>query len=188
MNKVEGAQIVGVIASAYPQWKPTKETIEVYVSLLEDLDVVEAKEAVKRLVMASEYPPSVASIRRKVLELQDGLPLTKAEAWELVMLLVHKNGTYNRPAIEDEITQMVVNSIGWREICTSTNVDTVRAQFFRLYDELAEKKTTEKLESRAFNSSNHTLEGVKVRGEIEAQDWSEPRGQTPSDEPSALSM
>jgi len=188
MNKVQGAQIVGIIASAYPQWKPTKETIEVYVTLLEDLDPVEAKEAVKRLVMASEYPPSVASIRRKVLELLDGMPLSKSEAWELVMSLVHKHGTYNRPAIEDGITQMVVNSIGWREICTSTNVDTIRAHFFRLYEELAEKITTEKLESRAFNSSNHTLEGVKVRGEIEAQDWSEPRGQTPSDEPSALSM
>jgi len=188
MNKIEGAQLVGIIASAYPQWKPTKETIEVYVSLLEDLEAVEAKEAVKRLVMASEYPPSVASIRRKVLELHDGMPLTKAEAWELVMLLVHKHGTYNRPAIEDGITQAVVNSIGWREICTSTNVDTIRAQFFRLYDELAEKVTTEKLESRGFILANYGLEGVNIRAEIEAQDWSEPRGSTSSDEPSALSV
>ena len=167
MNKIEGAQTVGIIASAYPGWKPTKETIEVYVQLLEDLEAQEVKEAVRLLVMGSEYPPSVATIRRKVLELKDGLPLTKAEAWQLVMSLVHRHGTYNRPAIEDFITSEVVASLGWREICTTTNVDTMRAQFFRLYDELAEKVTTEKLESRSFTTNNE-LERAKLRAEIEA--------------------
>lgn len=167
MNKIETAQVVGIIASAYPNWKPTKETIEVYVQLLEDLEPNEVKEAVKRLVMGSEFPPSVANIRMKVLELKDGLPLTKAEAWELVMNLVYRYGTYNRPEIEDFVTKQIVASIGWREICMSTNIDTVRAQFFRLYDELAEKVITEKLESRALTLTNNQIEGIKIRAEIE---------------------
>lgn len=166
MNKIESAKLVGIIASAYPSWNPTKETIEVYATLLEDLYQTDAQEAVKRLVMASQYPPSVAAIRRKVLELHDGLPLTKSEAWELVMLLVTKHGTYSRPRVEDELTQSVVNSIGWREICTSTNVDTIRAQFFRLYDELAEKTVTEKLESKSFRTKE--VGGVTSRAQIEA--------------------
>jgi len=188
MNKIQVAQIVGIIASAYPQWKPTVETIEVYVTLLEDLEVLEVKEATMRLVMASEYPPSVSMIRRKVLELRDGLPLTKTEAWELVMNYVHKNGTYNRPTIEDPITRDVVNSIGWYQICTSTNVDTIRAQFFRLYDELALKITTEKLESRALSIPRQGIEGGRIRAEIKAQDWSQPGDPAASDESSALSM
>lgn len=168
MDKIEGAKIVGIIASAYPSWKPTRETIEVYVTLLEDLDAFEVKEAVRLLVMASEYPPSVASIRRKVLELRDGIPLSKSDAWELVMLHVRQNGTQNRPRIEDPYVSQVVSSLGWREICTSTNVDTVRAQFFRLYEEVAEKAVTEKLESRAFLLKNLGLAGARIRNEIEA--------------------
>ncbi len=150
MNKQEGAVLVGMIASAYPSWKPTQETVAVYVELLLDLDVKEAQIALRSLLMASEYPPAVAAIRKKVLELQDGLPLTKNEAWELVMFQVRKYGTNHRPAIEDEIVAQVVQAIGYRELCLSPNIDTIRAQFLRLYEEQVEKHLAEKLSSISF--------------------------------------
>lgn len=168
MTKQEGALLVGMIASAYPNWNPTKETVALYVSLLEDLEPLQAQEAVKRLLMASEYPPSVAAIRKKVLELHYGAPLSKSEAWELVMLYVRKNGTHNRPHFEDPTTQQVVNALGWYDICTTTNVDTMRAHFLRLYEEMVEKVQTERLESYGFISANYGIEGVKVRAQIEA--------------------
>jgi hypothetical protein len=164
MQKQECAVLVGMIASAYPSWKPTQETVSVYVELLSDLDKNEAQNALRSLLMASEYPPAVAAIRKKVLESRDGAPLLKAEAWELVMHLVRRYGTYERPAIEDYVTQQVVNSLGWRELCTSTNTDTIRAQFFRLYDEVAQKHLEEKLSSMSFQTQ---LEGSRAK-EIEA--------------------
>ena len=167
MTKQECAVLVGMIASAYPSWKPTQETVAVYVELLQDLELNEAQNAVRSLLMASEFPPTVATIRRKVLELQDGAPLTKSEAWELVMALVKNNGTYNRPTIEDYVTGQIVKSIGWREICQSTNPDTIRAQFFRLYDELREKIILQKLESPNLRFNELEFIGAK---EIEAQD------------------
>lgn len=167
MNKQEGAMLVGMIASAYPNWNPTKETVALYVSLLEDLEFEESKEAVKRLLMGSQFAPSIAAIRKKVLEL-DGAALTKSEAWELVNLFVKRNGTYNRPKFEDPVIQQVVDSLGWYEICTTTNLDTMRAHFLRLYEEMSEKVTTERLESRAFILANYGIEGVKARAEIEA--------------------
>lgn len=168
MNKQEGAMLVGMIASAYPNWNPTKETVALYVSLLEDLEFEESKEAVKRLLMGSQFAPSVAAIRKKVLELHYGAPLSKSEAWELVNLFVKRNGTYNRPKFEDPVIQQVVDSLGWYEICTTTNLDTMRAHFLRLYEEMSEKVTTERLESRAFILANYGIEGVKARAEIEA--------------------
>lgn len=167
MNKQEGAMLVGMIASAYPNWNPTKETVALYVSLLEDLEFEESKEAVKRLLMGSQFAPSIAAIRKKVLEL-DGAALTKSEAWELVNLFVKRNGTYNRPKFDDPVIQQVVDSLGWYEICTTTNLDTMRAHFLRLYEEMSEKVTTERLESRAFILANYGIEGVKARAEIEA--------------------
>ena len=164
MNKQEGAVLVGMIASAYPSWKPTQETVAVYVELLLDLDVKEAQIALRSLLMASEYPPAVAAIRKKVLELQDGLPLTKNEAWELVMFQVRKYGTNHRPAIEDEIVAQVVQAIGYRELCLSTNIDTIRAQFLRLYEEQVEKHLAEKLSSISFRPQ---LESNRAK-EIEA--------------------
>ena len=164
MTKQECAVLVGMIASAYPSWKPTQETVAVYVELLADLDKNEAQNALRSLLMASEFPPSVASIRKKVLELKDGTPLMKAEAWELVMTLIHRYGTYERPAIEDYVTKQVVNALGWRELCTTTNTDTIRAQFFRLYDEVAQKHLEEKLSSIGFDKQ---LEGIRAK-EIEA--------------------
>ena len=164
MNKQECAVLVGMIASAYPSWKPTQETVTVYVELLQDLDMEESHLAVRRLLMASEFPPTVASIRKKVLEQIDGLPLTKSDAWELVMLKVRKHGTYERPNFEDQIVAQVVHAIGYREICTSSNTDTLRAQFFRMYEELAEKHIEEQLSSVSFNRQ---LESSSAK-EIEA--------------------
>jgi hypothetical protein len=154
-----------MIASAYPQWKPSQETVAVYVELLADLEANEAQNALRSLLMASEYPPSVSAIRRKVLEQQDGLPLTKTEAWELIMNLVRRYGTYDRPAIEDKLTAQVVHAIGWREICTSTNTDTIRAQFFRLYDEQSLKVVEQKLSQTSFGRTE--IEGASAK-QIEA--------------------
>ena len=164
MTKQECAILVGMIASAYPSWKPTQETVSVYVELLVDLDVNEAQIALRRLLMASEFPPSVAAIRKKVLEGMDGLPLTKSDAWELVMSMVRRYGTYERPKFEDETVSQVVQAIGYRELCTSTNTDTIRAQFFRLYEEQAQKHLEEKLSSISFQTQ---IEGSRAK-EIEA--------------------
>jgi hypothetical protein len=166
MTRTEGAQLVGMIASAYPQWKPSQETVAVYVELLHDLDAKEAQNALRSLLMANEYPPAVATIRKKVLELQDGLPLTKSEAWELVMLKVRKEGTYGSPKFEDPVVQEVVRAIGFREICQSTNTDTIRAQFFRLYDEQSTKRIDEKLSAVGFGRHNE-IEGSSAK-EIKA--------------------
>lgn len=152
MTKQECAVLVGMIASAYPSWKPTQETVAVYVELLSDLDRNEAQNALRSLLMASEFPPSVATIRKKVLEQQDGLPLNKAEAWELVMSMVRRYGIYERPVFEDESVSQVVQAIGYRELCLSTNTDTIRAQFFRLYEEVATKTLEAKLTSIGFRN------------------------------------
>jgi hypothetical protein len=164
MTKQECAVLVGMIASAYPSWKPTQETVAVYVELLVDLDGNEAQSALRSLLMASEYPPSVATIRKKVLEQMDGLPLTKTEAWELVMSMVRRYGIAQRPNFEDEIVSQVVHAIGYRELCMSTNTDTIRAQFFRLYEEQAQKHLEEKLSSISFQTQ---IEGSRAK-EIEA--------------------
>ena len=164
MQKQECAVLVGMIASAYPSWKPTQETVAVYVELLLDLDGNEAQSALRSLLMASEFPPSVAAIRKKVLESQDGLPLTKTDAWELVMSMVRRYGIYERPNFEDETVSQVVHAIGYRDICQSTNTDTIRAQFFRLYEEQAQIHLEEKLSSVGFQTE---LESVRAK-EIEA--------------------
>ena len=164
MNKQECAILVGMIASAYPSWKPTQETVAVYVELLADLDKNEAQNALRSLLMASEFPPSVAAIRKKVLEQMDGLPLTKNDAWELVMSQVRKYGIYERPTFEDKIVSQVVHAIGYRELCLSTNTDTIRSQFFKMYEEQAEKHLEVQLSSISFNKE---LEGSSAK-EIEA--------------------
>jgi hypothetical protein len=164
MNKQECAILVGMIASAYPSWKPTQETVSVYVELLADLDKNEAQNALRSLLMASEYPPSVAAIRKKVLEGQDGLPLSKNDAWQIVMSEVNTKSVYHPYSFTDPIVSQVVQAIGYRNICTSTNLDTIRAQFLRLYEEQAEKYLEEKLSSISFQNQ---LEGNRAK-EIEA--------------------
>ena len=160
MERQECAALVGMIASAYPSWKPTQETVAVYVELIIDLDKQTAQNALRGLLMVSEFAPSVAGIRKKVLELQGGLPLTKTEAWESIMDYVRRYGIYERPAIKDDVVAEVVRAIGYREICQSTNTDTIRAQFLRLYEEQAQKHLEQKLSAPSFQIK---IEGSGVK-------------------------
>lgn len=65
MKPSEAAELVMMLLGAYPNAKSTAATGHVFESMLADLDVRTAREAVKRLIATSKFMPSVAEIREE---------------------------------------------------------------------------------------------------------------------------
>lgn len=65
MKPSEAAELVMMLLGAYPTAKSTAATGHVFESMLADLDVRTAREAVKRLIATSKFMPSVAEIREE---------------------------------------------------------------------------------------------------------------------------
>jgi len=137
MNQAEAGQLVGVLAAGYPQWQVTKETVAVWADLMSDLDFVETRSVVRTWLLTEDRPPSPAAIRRG-LALGKGLTApSRATAWAEVRKGISTSESNYKPAFSHPAVSMAVEAIGWWEIRTSTNIDTIRSQFWKVYEEYA---------------------------------------------------
>ena len=137
MNKTEAAQLVGVLAAAYPQWQVTKETVAIWADLMDDLDYIETRIAVRNWLLTEERPPSPASIRRALATSAGLTAPSRATAWAEVRSGLTTSTDGAKPAFSHPAVSKAVETIGWWEIRTSSNIDTLRSQFWKVYEEYA---------------------------------------------------
>lgn len=142
MNPTETAKILAICSVAYPQYPVTKESVGIYHDLLSDLDIVQVERAVRDLLKTSDRWLSVAAIRRRVAENENALAPNKAQAWAEVRDACSKYGRQNRPQFSHPAITECVQTIGWYEICVSTNLETLRSQFWKAYEEIVKLSDT----------------------------------------------
>ena len=110
-----------------------------YADLLHDLEIVAVTAAVRDLLLSEDRTPSIARIRRKVAEQAGVLAPSAGQAWGEVTRCAAEYGRgakvpWSHPAIAE-----TVRAIGWYEICMSTNQETLRAQFTRIYEDAQQR-------------------------------------------------
>ena len=138
MTRKEFTKIIGFLSAVID--KPMSEaTIEAWYVMLKDLDYPETMMAVKKVLAESQYPtmPAVGQIRKAAAELEGGQAITGAQAWGMLLQAIHKYGFYReREALESlpQDVAKVVDWMGWSELCHGENVDVIRGQFLKMYD------------------------------------------------------
>ena len=142
MNPTETAKILAICSVAFPQYPVTKETVAIYNDLLSDLEMVQVEKAVRDLLKTTDRWLSVAAIRRRVAENGKALAPTRAAAWAEVRDACAKFGRQNRPQFSHPAITDVVQTIGWYDICMSTNQETLRSQFWKAYDDIVKEHDT----------------------------------------------
>jgi hypothetical protein len=162
LNNVETAKILALCAVAYPQYPLTKETISVYAELLGDLSFPEVESAVKELLMTSERWLSIASIRRKVALNSGSLSPSKIDAWGEIMTQIRTAGTYGQPSFTHIAIEETVKNLGWRSLCMSDNIETLRSQFWRAYEEMVTKYDRFALVGNQLQIKNTELKALSV--------------------------
>ena len=145
MKRKEVAQVVAMLAAAYPNANITDTTSSVYERMLADLDFETTERAVARLLGSSRFLPTIAEIRAAATELTIGPVRTGVEAYDELMQAVRAHGRCygGEPAPEfaDPIIARAVGVWGsWNDLCSSPSDDPGgRARFIELYDELAKR-------------------------------------------------
>lgn len=135
MNDREAASVVAAIAAAFPQWPASKETVRVYADLLGDLSHADVMAALRDLLLTEDRWPTVASIRRSVANRAGVLAPSAMQAWGEVTRQADTVGRTGRPRWSHPALEEAVKAIGWYEICMSTNPETLRSQFTRMYED-----------------------------------------------------
>jgi hypothetical protein len=150
MKKTEVVKLLVVINAAFPNMQVTEAMVDLWHELLGDIDFNLAKAAVKKILLESPYPPTIADIRKQAAEIimPKENKIDAAEAWGEVERAIRLYGSYME---EEAISSMspavarVVKYIGWREICLSEEPGVVRGQFLKMYQQLQERERKEAL-------------------------------------------
>jgi hypothetical protein len=140
MKQSEMAQLLAVIAAAYPKFPPVTElTVSVWYEMFKDTDYKVANVAVKKIMLESTFAPSIAELRKAIVDITTPAAekVDYAQAWGEVTYAIRYFG-YNR---EDEAiasmsprTAKVVRMIGWQNICATEEIDVLRGQFRMMYE------------------------------------------------------
>ena len=109
---------------------------------LKDLTDEEFSKAIKEIISSTDEINKstnvVAMIRTKAL---CGEQKTAGEAWEEVLNLVQRIGSYSYPSyFSSEAVKKSVNAIGWRQICLSETPMVERAHFLKIYETISERE------------------------------------------------
>lgn len=156
MSKLDVIKLLGMIAVAYPNMKEVDDlTVKTWYECLSDIDLEVALAAVKKNILESPFPPTIADIRKQVADVvtleEDRLDTSKA--WGEVVKAMQVHGSYSEiEALKSmsPITRKVVKYIGWREICLSENLGVIRGQFLRMYETVATREKQDRLLPESF--------------------------------------
>lgn len=132
----EAQKLVAVLCAAYPEVELREETVPTYVRFLVDLDRAAAEEAIEDLMATSVRMPTVAEIRRQVINEELKLP-TAAEAWISISDATKGEELHD---LAKEARELLGGS--WA-IRTSDQPSITRAQYLKIYDELRERTLLE---------------------------------------------
>lgn len=141
MTKTETTKLLALMVAAWPRFEVDDIRLSLWHEMFADVDFAVAQLALKKLMLESPHPPSIADLRRQILAVTSpaGDQMEPAEAWALVARAVREHGYYRpREALEflPERIRATVEAIGWQEICASEQPDVIRAQFMRMYEQI----------------------------------------------------
>jgi hypothetical protein len=150
MTNLEATQVVVMLVEAFPTPAWTKQQIQLFARMIEDLDADVAQQAAVEWIQIGEERPTIAAIRRfaarHAAAAQGGGYLEPDEAWGFVDECFARVGRYQPFPGTHPLVKHAVDSIGWTRICEAHNVEVVRAQFRQVYAALL-KRSTEKIQT-----------------------------------------
>lgn len=144
--------IMGTLQVAYPKFynnllqEQRKLTVDLWTKMLSDVTAEEVTLAVNKIIATSEWPPTIAEVRKVISEIQKGSAKEAGEAWGEVSAAIRKFGYLReKEALESmsEETRKAVEFMNWQVICRSENLIADRAHFFKVYEAIRKRSVEE---------------------------------------------
>ncbi len=148
------ASALATLMAAYPSWKGSPETLEVYAAALADVPPETLQAAAWAHIQCSVFFPTVADLRRQsqaIADREQGRPALRSgiEAWGDIISAVAEHGYLRQPHFEDPVVTRLVADMGWENLCFSETMMADRAQFVKAYEQARDREQAERVVSLA---------------------------------------
>lgn len=149
MNKSEATKLVGMAVAAFPnmQERAMMPTINLWVTLMADIDYKAAEIALIKILSSAKYFPAPGEVISAVKSMRKSDVPPVELAWEEVCrgLNAYQRPNYSHPNIDETVRVM-----GYRQLCYSTNTVSDRARFFEIYSTICDRKKDREENERVF--------------------------------------
>lgn len=176
INKLEVAKLLTVMAAMYPKFEVTDVKVALWHDMIGDLPYELAQTALKKVMLTSHFPPTVAEVRKAAADIiQSGKEeMDAGKAWGEVQKAISKWGYYEPQKALDmlsPLTRQVAEQISWREICSCETPGVIRGQFMKMYDSLKIRKKENMMLPESFKNKIKVLAsgGVKIGTESQIE-------------------
>ena len=174
MKQEEFAQIAMLLHVAYKTQADAvrfdKDALNVWFTMLQDLDADILKAAVVNLIARSPYQPRISDVRQEYARITQPPRLSEQEAWSLVRDAIRGSTAFEE--LPEDIRDAVVDRAQlweWGQ-CESKQVDTViQALFKKSYAAVLERKNAEAVLGRIGTPAGGYALEVKKRKELEVR-------------------
>jgi hypothetical protein len=126
-----------------PSFLPDSYAMNVWYSLLKDLDYQVVQVAIQKYMMTETKIPTIADIRNLCATVMIGDKPLWSDGWEEVLRAIRMYGSYNEEkALESmsEITKQCVRRLGYQNLCKSEEIGVERANFRMIFEQIANRE------------------------------------------------
>ena len=125
MTKKETISLFGILIAAYPNFDKFKDDnqvegmVNMWASLFADDDGAIVSLAVKKHIMTSKWPPSIAEIREIIADITHPDLTPPDQAWSAVSDLLYSEGEHNHGEVHRKLPPLIaqtVDAIGWHTL------------------------------------------------------------------------
>jgi len=150
MDKKEFRKMMAILFTSYRQDIDVAVS-DAYYLWIQDYPLEDFKSAVYRAVMRFKFFPSISEIINEMV----GEPTAEIDVKADIVKQIQDIGTYGTPKFMHDISQAVVNDIGWSNLCKMTDKELHDTVHFR-YLEVADMWKACGLEGRPFLVEHNT--------------------------------
>ena len=157
---------VTVMFAAYGQSKDT-ERIKIYCRMLKDVPKDLLGSVVQKAMLEHKYLPSIAELAEACRSLGETLHGAEVppwgDAWREIDRAMHATPWGHSPKFTHEVIEQTVKQYGWNALqtCLADDINTVRAQIRRMYDDNARRYTEKKKNTEVLMRNPALAESVK---------------------------
>jgi len=134
-------KVIKMLGAAYGKDNIEPETIVLYVRMLADIDDHVLEQSCLEHISKSQWFPKISELRKSAacMSLSARLIPSAYQAWEELNAGIVRYGHSNEPEWSHPIVQQTVQSLGYYNLCMSTNQVADRARFIEAYGDYKDR-------------------------------------------------
>jgi hypothetical protein len=135
-SKNEILKLLKILAATYPGYDLGEDTPDIYYSVLKDIPFDVLKTAALDHISRSPWFPKVCELRKAAVDIaMDSRRFPNAyDAWGEMDYAIRRWGRDRKPDFDNPVLERTIASLGWRNLCMSTNQVADRARFIEAYN------------------------------------------------------